>query len=304
MRTAPATPSPSRTASSIESKFAAEIGDLSFLNDLNYGLDARFAHVNYISDFSNEPVSVYDLTTDPSTWAFPQTNQAAGDAVPYVSALGRIQYGTSGRDTVNAGDSVISNIYDFAAIIEHRLVFSDRLSLLIGGRYDLAHAEETDPLPLLPTAFSAYYQGTTLLPPRHNTGWYGIANGNVSPVYQFAAWGSVYLTYDYAQNMTGAAGDGGIGTYGVYEGGDKGAFQQASRLYEAGLKLNLLNKKLFWGSAVFEQNRLLLTSITAESTAKIFGIETELDYQPTGNMFLTASYSHVRHATQRAGRIL
>jgi hypothetical protein len=72
--------------------------------------------------------------------------------------------------------------------------------------------------------------------------------------------------------------------------------EQTSRLYEAGLKFDLLNKTLFAGSALFHQQRELPTgpSGLSGSLAKIDGIETELNYQPERHFFATASYSFIR----------
>jgi outer membrane receptor protein involved in Fe transport len=267
-------------------KFDTAIGSdgTSWASQINAGFDGRFAHVNYVSNFNNEAVSVYDLSGNPQDWIFPPQNQAEGGAFPYVSADGRIQYGVPGRDSVNGGDSSISDTYDFALYLEHRIKFTPELSLLYGGRYDLVHADEEDPLG--PPVYEGLWK-------YHNTAWYGLANGNVSPVYQFAPWGSFYITYDYTQNISGSSGDGGLGTYG---GGDKQALQQTSRLYETGLKFNLLDNKLFLGSALFEQERAVPSGPngTGSVRAKITGLETELNYQPERHFFATASYSYLR----------
>ena len=272
----------------ITTQFDWHLADHTIGNQINVGTSLRFAHVNYISNFSSEPVSAYDLTGPGSSFIFPAANQSGDDAVPYVAALGRIQYGVSGRDSINAGNSSISNLYDAALYFEHRLLFTPELSLLYGARLDLAHANERDPLPEVPGAFTA-----TTLPAAVSTPWYGISNANLSPVYQIADWASVYLTYDYTQSISGASGDGGVGTY---AGDPSATFRQDSRLAEAGLKLSLLNKSLFIGSAVFDQRRLVPAGPngTASVAAKIRGIETELNYQPNGNVFFTASYSFIR----------
>jgi hypothetical protein len=219
---------------------------------------------------------------------FPAANQAADDSIPYVSAMGRIQYGTSGRDSINAGNSSISNLYDAALYFEHRLLFTPELSVLYGARLDLAHANERDPLPEIPGAFTA-----TDLPAAVSTPWYGISNANISPLYQFEDWASAYFTFDYTQNISGASGDGGVGTY---AGDPSATFRQNSRLTEAGLKFSLLNKTLFIGSAVFDQRRLVPAGAngTESVQARIRGVETELNYQPNGNVFFTASYSYIR----------
>ncbi len=267
-------------------KFSTPVGDngLSFDSSINAGFTMRYAHVNYISNFNNESVSVYDISGNPANWIFPVSAEAGGGAFPYVSADGRIQYGVPGRDPVNAGDTQVSDTYDIAAFFEHRIQFIPEVSLLYGARYDLVHVDELDPLG--PDVYDGLWK-------YHSTAWYGLANGNLSPVYQFAPWGTFYLTYDYTQNISGSAGDGGVGTFGQ---SDRAALQQTSRLYEAGLKFNLLDNKLFAGSALFNQQRFVPTGPdgTSTSKAKITGIETELNYQPERAFYATASYSYIR----------
>src|SRR6202034_4909759 len=135
---------------------------------------------------------------------------------------------------------------DLGFFIENKTQIIDELSLVFGGRLDLVQNNAHDPLG--PDILNG-------LPRDHSTAWYGLGNANFSPVYQFAPWGSFYLTYDYAQNVSGAGGDGTVGTYGQVP--DKTLLQQTSRLYEAGLKFNLLNNSLFISTAAFSQQRLV-----------------------------------------------
>lgn len=272
-------------------KFSTPVSDgLTVDSQMDIGGTGRFAHVNYVSNFNNEPVSVYDLSGNPADWVFPPTNQAAGGAYQYITADGRIQWGVPGRDPIGAGDTSESDTYDFALYLEHRMQFTPELSLMYGGRYDLIHVDEQDPLG--PLVFYNYITGQNEWK-YHSTAWYGLANGNVSPVYQFADWGSLYFTYDYTQSVSGSSGDGGFGTYG---GNDRAALQLTSRLYEGGVKFNLLDKKLFWGNALFEQLRFVPTGPVGNETAKakITGFETELNYQPERQFYVTSSYSYIR----------
>jgi len=69
-----------------------------------------------------------------------------------------------------------------------------------------------------------------------------------------------------------------------------------SFLYEAGLKFNLLNNKLFASTAVFDQKHGIAAGAggTLIDEANIRGAEIELNYQPTRNLFATASYSYIK----------
>ena len=282
----------SRNSFSIESKtqldmkFDLPIGnDFDLENDAVIGGTIRYAHVNYISDFSNENVGVYDLSKNPNDWVFAPGAQTYGDAYPYSSADQRLQYGVPGRDTTNAGNTAVSDTIDLGFFIEDKTQITDELSLVYGGRLDLVQNNAHDPLG--PDILNG-------LPREHSTAWYGLGNANFSPVYQFAPWGSFYLTYDYAQNVSGAGGDGALGTFGQVP--DKTLLQQTSRLYEAGLKFNLLNKSLFISTAAFSQQRLVPSGQGNVSTslARLTGFEAEANYQPERHFFATASYSYLR----------
>jgi len=65
---------------------------------------------------------------------------------------------------------------------------------------------------------------------------------------------------------------------------------------EAGLKLDLMHKSLFWGADVFKQSRSIMTgpANTIADDAHILGFETEMNYQPNPALFATASYSYIK----------
>jgi hypothetical protein len=282
----------SRNSFSIESKtqldakFDLPIGDsFTLKNDAVIGGTIRYAHINYIGNFSNEPVGIYDLSKNPNNWFFAPSAQIFGNAFPYSSADQRIQYGVPGRDSVDAGNTAVSDLIDLGFFIEDKTDITDELSIVYGGRLDLVQNEAHDPLG------GPVFNG---LPRDHSTAWYGLGNANFSPVYKFAPWGSFYLTYDYAQNVSGAGGDGTLGTYGQVP--DKTLMQQTSRLYEAGLKFNLLNNSLFISTAAFSQQRLVPSGQgnASNTLARLTGFEAEANYQPERHFFATASYSYLR----------
>jgi outer membrane receptor protein involved in Fe transport len=282
----------SRNSFSIESKTQLDAkfdlpisNDFTLNNDTVVGGTIRFAHINYIGNFNNEPVGVYDLSKNPKDWVFAPSAQIFGNAFPYSSADQRIQYGVPGRDSTDAGNTAVSDLIDLGFFIENKTQITDQLSLVFGGRGDLVQNNAHDPLG--GPVFNGLLQN-------HSTAWYGLGNANFSPVYQFAPWGSFYLTYDYAQNVSGAGGDGTVGTFGQVP--DKTLLQQTSRLYEAGLKFNLLNNSLFISTAAFSQQRLVPSGQgnASNTLARLTGFEAEANYQPERHFFATASYSYLR----------
>jgi outer membrane receptor protein involved in Fe transport len=253
-------------------------------HDIDAGFTYRYAHVEDIENYANEPVSVFDLSQSPSTWVFPSSQQAAGGAVLYNAAFNHVQWGVSGRNPYYLNTSIISNLQDGAIFLEHRIRFSPQWSVLYGLRGDLVQLNEADPL-----GGPGLVNG---LPQQESTNWYGLYNGNVSVVYTPSSHISTYLTYNNAQYVDANANDGAVGTFGV---DPTSQLRQNTLLEEAGVKFDLLDKALFISSAIFKQTRAVPTGEGGlqHSWAHIKGAEIELNYQPDPHFFATASYSYL-----------
>jgi outer membrane receptor protein involved in Fe transport len=252
-------------------------------NQIDAGFTYRFAHVNDVQNEAVEPVSVFDLSGNPNTWVVPPAIQSQNDAVPYLAAFNHPQYGTQGRyDGFYLNNSVIDNLQDGAIFLEHRIQFSPQWSLLYGLREDVVQLNEADPL-----GDNGIDNG---LPPKISTAWYGLHNGNISVVYSPTSHVSAYLTYTNAQYVDPNANDGSIGTFGI---APVTQLRQNSDLEEAGVKFDLLDKRLFISTAIFKQTRVVPTGDggSQHSAAHIKGAEIELNYQPDPHFFATASYS-------------
>jgi len=268
----------------------------SVANDLDAGFTYRYAHVLSIQNFNNEPVSVFDLSQDPSTWTFPAANQGpSGGAILYTAAFGHPQYGVAASNFIIPDTSVNSNLKDVAVFLEHRLQFSPQWSVLYGLRGDLVQLNDSDPLfnQILadPTVSWTYNGG----PQSQHTAWYGLYNGNVSVVYSPTTWMSSYLTYNKAQYVVGNDNDGSIATLGVDA---TTQLRQKTLLEEGGVKFDLLGKSLFISASGFKQERTVPTGQggLVQSRAHIKGGEVELNFQPDPHFFATASYSYL-HTT-------
>jgi hypothetical protein len=257
-------------------------------NQFVLGATVRFAHVNYISNFSTETVSVYDLTGNHDQWAFYPPYQALADAFPYQSPFNHLLYGVPGRDVVNFGNTGISDLWDEGIFFQDRVEFTPQFSALFGARIDTLQNHTHDPLGGAVCDFCF-----TDLPQDHTTGIYGLGEGNLSLVYKPAGWISSYLTFDWTQSTNPNGGEGGINSYGQVA--DSLLMRSDNYLYEAGLKLNLLDNRLFGGLAVFDQKRKIPSGPgnTLTTPANIRGVEVEFNYQPTRDFFATASYSYI-----------
>jgi outer membrane receptor protein involved in Fe transport len=256
-------------------------------NDIDAGFTYRYAHVDDIQNFANEPVSVFDLSQSPNTWIFPAALQGFGGAVPYLAAFNHPQYGVSARDSFYPNDSIDSNLQDAAIFLEHQLKFSPQWSVLYGLRGDLVQLNESDPLggPYLVNGF----------PESISTSWYGLYNGNISVVFSPSEHISAYATFNKAQYTLPNANDGAIGTYGE---NPTAQLRQNTKLEEVGMKFDLLDKRLFISTAIFKQERAVPVGAGGgeHSLAHIKGAEIELNYQPDPHFFATASYSYL-HTT-------
>jgi outer membrane receptor protein involved in Fe transport len=266
-------------------------------NDTDFGVTYRYAHVLDIQNYANEPVSVYDLSTNPSSFVFPASGQLYSGAIPYSAAFGHMQYGVPGTYGAYANATIDSNLQDGAIFLEHRMQFSPQVSVLYGLRGDLVQLNDSDPLYAAGIAAGlGPYPGCDPycmdVPESQHTSWYGLYNGNVSVVYTPIPEVSFYLTYNKAQYVLANANDGAIGALGL---DPTTQLRQGTLLEEAGVKLDLLNKALFVSIAGFKQNRAepYGQGDLLHTLAHITGAEIELNYQPDPHFFATASYSYL-----------
>jgi hypothetical protein len=276
--------------------FALPIGSSVIANKFAIGATFRFAHTNYISDYSAEAVSVYDLTGNPNLWHFPAAYQGLADAYAYQAPFGMTVYGVPGRDVVNAGNTGVSDLDDLGVFFQDRMEFNPELSALYGARLDAVQNHSHDPLGGVDC--SACF---TTLPQNHTTAVYGLAQFNASLVYKPHPRISSYLTVDWVQsNNSPNGGIGGINTYG--QSPDAFLLRTDNYLYEAGLKFEVLDQKLFSGMALFEQKRRIPSGAAGTETipATIRGVEMEANYQPTRSLYATASYSYIRTVLKAA----
>lgn len=274
-------------------KFNTHFANLSIANEVIVGATFRFAHVNYISNFSAETPGVFDLTANPALWVWDNPTQVAlADAFPYQTSWGSTQYGVPGRDSTSLGNDGVSDLYDTGVFIQHRMEFSPQFSVLYGGRIDLVQNHSHDQLGGV-VCETCEFGYPSDLPQDHTTGVYGLGQGNLSLVFKPQPWISTYTTFDFTQSTNPNGGEGGVNTF--LQVPDHVLMRSDSFLYEAGAKFNLLNNKLFVGLAGFDQKRAIPTGAGGNqfSQANIRGVEIEGNFQPTRSFYATASYSYI-----------
>lgn len=245
---------------------------------VNTGLDVRYQKTKAYDDYFFEPANVWDLTKDHAAINVYNADAFSGRFVgqPVPGWPGR--YATQG--TIN-GDTNDSHATTAGPFVQSNYKFNDQFSVVAGGRYDYMNAHVTDPLSFAKTTDSIKVSIPSL-------------NGSV--IYKTTPTSSVYFTYNYSQNTSGAVGNGGgiTGWNGAGTKLDKENFTQPSELYEIGTKYSLMQNKVFLNFAVYDQKRTAKsTSSTIVQQYKYKGFEAELNYQPNKHLYGTLSYSYI-----------
>ncbi len=243
---------------------------------INAGLDLRHQRTKAYDDYFFEPANVWDLTKDHKFInVYNSVNFAANAGFPVPGWPGRFaQPGLFNGDT---NDSKGTTIGPF---VQSTWRLSDRFNFVAGLRYDRFKAKVREPLlPPYPTA--------------DITVWNPNVNG--SAVYKFTPASSVYFTYNYSENTSGAVGNGGgITGWGAGNTLDKQNFKQPSSLYEIGTKYSLMNNKVFLNFALYDQKRTSKsTSSTVIQQFRYKGFEAEMNFQPNKRVYATLSYSFI-----------
>jgi hypothetical protein len=249
---------------------------------INAGLDLRYQQTKAYDDYFFEPANVWDLTKDVryinvyNSINFPNPFTS----IPVPGWPGR--YATPGTINGDTNQSHGTTVGPFAQATWKAL---DSLDIVTGGRVDRFSAHVVDPL---------------VTPHRNGDISVWIPNYNASVIYKMTPASSVYATYNYSKNTSGAVGNGG-GITGWNDAGnalDKLNFTQPSELYELGTKYALNDNKVFLSFAVYDQKRTAKsTSSTIIQHFKARGFEAELNYQPNKNVYATLSFSAIDATT-------
>ncbi len=264
---------------------------------LNAGLDLRYQRTKAYDDYFFEPANVWDITKDTrfinvyNSVNFP----AFVTSRPIPGWPDR--YATAGIMNGDTNDSHGTTVGPFA---QGTWKISDQFNLVGGVRYDRFDAHVREPLnvPVFIWPVQNVSQSIVVWNPNYNAS----ASFKPTPV------SSVYLTYNYSKNTSGAVGNGGgITGWANNPAGDflgylqRDSFSQPSELVELGTKYSLMQNKVFLNFAIFDQKRTFKsTSSTIIQKFHTKGFEAELNYQPNKHLYGTISYSII-DATTTAG---
>lgn len=244
---------------------------------INTGLDLRYQRTKAYDDYFFEPANAWDLTKDHSYInVYNSIAYASDHGFPIPGWPNR--YAQPGLFNGDTNDSRGTTVGPF---VQGTWKVNEQFNVVGGLRYDYFKAEVREPLlPPYPEA-----DISVKLP-----------NVNGSVIYKATANSSVYFTYNFSKNTSGAVGNGGgiTGWNAAGTGLDKESFQQPSTLYELGTKYSLLNNKVFLNFAIYDQKRTAKsTSSTVIQTFRYKGFESELNYQPNKHLYATVSYSYI-----------
>ena len=245
---------------------------------LNSGFDLRYQRTKAYDDYFFEPANVWDITRDTN---FIDVYRSATFPNPFTSLPIPGWPGRYATDGITNGDTNDSRGTTVGVFSQGTRRFSESLSLVLGGRLDRFSARVREPLLAShPTASIAVW----------------VPNWNASVVYKTSPTASIYATYNFSRNTSGAVGNGG-GITGWNATGTalfKDNFLQPSELIELGTKYALMQSRVFLNFAVFDQQRTFKsTSSTIIQNFRSRGFEAEMNYQPDKHLYGTLSYSAV-----------
>ena len=244
---------------------------------VNSGFDLRYQRTKAYDDYFFEPVNAWDLTKDHTFInVYNSIDFAKNHGFPIPGWPNRFaQPGLFNGDTNDSSGTTAG------AFAQGTWKVNEQFNVVGGLRFDRFSAKVREPL----------------LPPYPESSisvWLPNVNGSV--VYKASAVSSVYFTYNFSKNTSGAVGNGGgiTGWNAAGNGLDRESFQQPSTLYEIGTKYSLANGKVFLNFAVYDQKRTAKsTSSTVVQNFRYKGFESEINFQPNKRLYATASYSYI-----------
>ena len=285
-RKAPPTEIDSDTVKKLSSKIPQEAIRVQSM----IGFDFRWNYVKAYSQFNTLASNPIDATQNLDLAIIPANVVAL--LTPTVARYGSLfspggtyDLNGDGISEVNGNnDTNESTVQSYGIFMQHDIHFNDQWNLLFGARGDLNHVESVDPLP--PPGQNAAYDEIT------------VAQGaaNISLLYKPRENVSLYMTYSYSQSSLPDLGGG----YALNKNElQRDSFQIASQLWETGVKITLLENKLYLDGALFTQSRNLRQRDGSSSKIQVPGAEMSLIYEADrncyfklGGTYLNARYDH------------
>ena len=238
----------------------------------NAGISLRYQYVEAYNDFFNEPANVWDITEDRR---FINYFNSVNSPNPFTQVP--VPGWENRYYTPDNGDSGISRAWYISPFAQMDYKVNDQFSVIGGARVDLLNIDYKDPAGFLPGDDTSV----------------GLINYNVSFNYAINETASTYATYQWSENPVGATGNGGGLTTGGNATFSGENLRVEAELIEVGYKQNFADQKGFVGISVFQQIRSDLQQDRSVVEFDTTGLEIEVNYQPSKNIYVTAGYSYL-----------
>ncbi|WPJ95630.1 TonB-dependent receptor [Coraliomargarita algicola] len=290
---------------------------LGLFHSLNLGLDLSYQDVWAVNDYYHEPANAWDLVnqspaniglSDTEVFytaffynAFPMSGESARGKLSARPGSNSSTYkiDSTGETVQGNEDSNDSQTTSVGIFVQDDSELTDRLNLLIGGRIDYVYAQSKDPMfhdmiryleNLNPTED---YSEVKQAEDSHGD---FVPNFNLGLVYKLTASQRLYANFNYSESIPVDLG-GGIA---LREDGqlDQDAFDAASQLFELGYKGTFYDGTLYTSINLFQQDRLEPQSLGSDQEVEVWGVETELHYQPTERFYMVFGYSYMESITR------
>jgi hypothetical protein len=282
----------------LEFHFNFDLGTVK--NSMIAGADFRYFRLVSYQDYSVEPFGTYDLYL-PLKYVFYPGYYAEGKT--FGGGLGIPGAPGYSGSVGNAGNQD-SHIYDFGAFIQDNIALNPWLSAVVGARVDRDKADTASPSFIF--NYDIPFVNDNIFPngpPPVGTylpkGAYYTANATVndpsyfaSLVFKLSDTSSIYVSYNRAEAVQGSANYGGVDVSSSDNGALANDLKTKSTLYEAGYKESLLSNTLFFGAAVYQQNKSEPQIKGPAFLVKTEGIELDAVYQPTKALTLNANFTY------------
>lgn len=248
-----------------------------FDHDLLWGAAIRGEErVSYV-DFFNEAMNPFDLTLDPATYVFPVDRLFGVRPVPGRPgrfAVSGANYGVF--PTTSLSQTLHSRLFNAGVFANDVVALSEKLKLTLGARVDSISASSEDPLPAAGRD-----------PIRDNLVKY-LPAGSASLAWRASGTTTAYAIWQRAAAVESSSGTGGFGL--TRNRLPDELFENASELFEAGLKFASTDRRLAASVAIYRQQRHRTNPRQGRpDEILVRGIEASAEWRPVAEFSLSGN---------------
>ncbi len=254
--------------------------------DVSAGLRYRYEDVWSVNHFFNEPVNFWDLTRpiEGNNRRVPDLG-FVNNGDPYVpdeephGILDRWYYGGTGGHSTGT---------IFGPFVQFSVKAIENFIIDLGAGFDVVDAEEVHPIVGATGRFDFNEDGD--FDDANEQGFklqdtVLLENYSGSITYKATDYMNLYYTYGYSQSTPADTG----GRFDVANFAEP----QESLLHEVGAKFQLVENKLFIGTAIVDREFVERNQNGTRDVVQLNAFEFELNYQPSPKLYATFGYSFI-----------